>query len=68
LPVIFSVQIISRIISYLNKPFVYRVFAAIGLTNQRETTIAWDRLTGLPLYNAIGSYTFCSSVNFPSQN
>ena len=27
--------------------------AAIGLTNQRETTILWDRLTGDPLYNAI---------------
>ena len=27
--------------------------AAIGITNQRETTIAWNRRTGLPLYNAI---------------
>ena len=27
---------------------------AIGLTNQRETTIVWDKFTGLPLYNAIG--------------
>jgi glycerol kinase len=27
--------------------------AAIGVTNQRETTIVWDRTTGLPLYNAI---------------
>lgn len=26
---------------------------AIGVTNQRETTIAWDRQTGRPLYNAI---------------
>lgn len=26
---------------------------AIGITNQRETTIIWDRKTGLPLYNAI---------------
>jgi glycerol kinase len=26
---------------------------AIGLTNQRETTIVWDRKTGKPLYNAI---------------
>ncbi len=26
---------------------------AIGLTNQRETTIVWDRRTGVPLYNAI---------------
>ena len=27
--------------------------AAIGITNQRETTICWDRITGEPVYNAI---------------
>jgi len=27
--------------------------SAIGITNQRETTIIWDRLTGEPIYNAI---------------
>ncbi len=27
--------------------------AAIGITNQRETTIVWDRQTGRPIYNAI---------------
>ena len=27
--------------------------AAIGITNQRETTVIWDRATGTPLYNAI---------------
>ncbi len=27
--------------------------AALGITNQRETTLLWDRLTGAPLYNAI---------------
>jgi glycerol kinase len=27
--------------------------AAIGITNQRETTIVWDRITGKPVYNAI---------------
>lgn len=27
--------------------------AAIGITNQRETTILWDRKTGRPIYNAI---------------
>ncbi|MEK6781489.1 MAG: glycerol kinase GlpK [Bacteroidota bacterium] len=27
--------------------------AAIGITNQRETTIVWDRKTGVPIYNAI---------------
>lgn len=27
--------------------------AGIGITNQRETTVVWDRRTGLPVYNAI---------------
>jgi glycerol kinase len=27
--------------------------AAIGITNQRETTVIWDRRTGEPIYNAI---------------
>lgn len=27
--------------------------AAIGITNQRETTIVWDKRTGKPVYNAI---------------
>jgi len=27
--------------------------AAIGITNQRETTLAWNRKTGIPYYNAI---------------
>lgn len=27
--------------------------AAIGITNQRETTVVWDRKTGEPIYNAI---------------
>ena len=30
-----------------------RSLAALGITNQRETTILWDRSTGKPLYNAI---------------
>ncbi len=27
--------------------------AAVGITNQRETTIVWDKTTGKPVYNAI---------------
>ncbi len=30
-----------------------RVARAIGITNQRETVVAWDRRTGLPLHRAI---------------
>ena len=28
-------------------------FAAVGITNQRETAVVWDRKTGQPVYNAI---------------
>lgn len=30
-----------------------RDIAAIGITNQRETTLLWDRATGVPVHNAI---------------
>lgn len=29
---------------------------AVGITNQRETTVVWDSITGEPLYNAIGNH------------
>jgi glycerol kinase len=31
----------------------HRDIAAVGITNQRETTVVWDRTTGRPVYNAI---------------
>ena len=38
----------------LNKAKLEAVdIAAIGITNQRETTIVWDKRTGQPVYNAI---------------
>ncbi|MCP4370912.1 MAG: glycerol kinase, partial [Deltaproteobacteria bacterium] len=30
-----------------------RDIAAIGITNQRETTVVWDRASGEPIYHAI---------------
>ena len=42
--------------------------AAIGITNQRETTIVWDKATGKPIYNAIvwqdrRTAKFCDKLN-----
>jgi len=34
-------------------PVASKDIAAIGITNQRETTIIWDRKTGQPIHNAI---------------
>lgn len=41
--------------------------AAIGITNQRETTVVWDKKTGIPIYNAIvwqdrRTATFCDQL------
>ena len=41
--------------------------AAIGITNQRETTVVWDKVTGNPIYNAIvwqdrRTATFCDQL------
>ncbi len=41
--------------------------AAIGITNQRETTVVWDKISGIPLCNAIvwqdrRTATFCDEL------
>ncbi len=43
--------------------------AAIGITNQRETTIVWDKNTGVPIYNAIvwqckRTAEYCDEIKF----
>ena len=40
--------VIHEALSAINAPL-----AAVGITNQRETTIVWDPRTGQPYYNAI---------------
>jgi glycerol kinase len=39
---------LARLLQSIDQPI-----AAIGITNQRETTVVWDRRTGRPLYKAI---------------
>ncbi|MDO7084928.1 glycerol kinase GlpK [Pseudocolwellia sp. AS88] len=43
---------------------------SIGITNQRETTLVWDKKTGKPVYNAIvwqdrRTAEYCDSINSP---
>ncbi|MCB0523737.1 MAG: glycerol kinase GlpK [Saprospiraceae bacterium] len=50
------VEILESVISTLKtvvKKVGARNIAAIGITNQRETTVVWDKRTGKPVYNAI---------------
>jgi glycerol kinase len=47
--------------------------AAIGITNQRETTVVWDRETGAPVHNAIvwqdrRTASFCDELKAQSGN
>ncbi len=44
---------LSSLIEILEIPDDLREIGGIGITNQRETVVAWDRHTGKPLYNAI---------------
>ncbi len=39
--------------SLINKDIQASQIKAIGITNQRETTVVWDKNTGLPIHNAI---------------
>lgn len=50
---IWSSQSAVMIEALVNKSIRADQIAAIGITNQRETTIVWDRKSGKPLYNAI---------------
>ncbi|MDE0559369.1 glycerol kinase GlpK [Algoriphagus sp. NF] len=53
--------------SLVNKGISVDQIAAIGITNQRETTIVWDRKSGKPIFNAIvwqdrRTAAFCDSL------
>ena len=46
-----QVEVMNRVLRENN--ITASAIAAIGITNQRETTNVWDRKTGRPIYNAI---------------
>ncbi|RVU55042.1 glycerol kinase GlpK [Anaerosphaera multitolerans] len=50
---IWSTQIGTAVEAMTIKGITAKDIAAIGITNQRETTIIWDKSTGEPIYNAI---------------
>ncbi|MBO5954306.1 MAG: glycerol kinase GlpK [Oscillospiraceae bacterium] len=50
---IFATQLEVARLAMQNVGATVADIAAIGITNQRETTIVWDRHTGRPIYNAI---------------
>ena len=50
---IYSTQMAVAQEALLKASLTYRDIDCIGITNQRETTIVWDKETGRPIYNAI---------------
>lgn len=50
---IWSSQLATAVEAMANVGVSHEEIAAIGITNQRETTIVWDKDTGEPVYNAI---------------
>lgn len=50
---IWSSQLATAVEAMANVGITHEEIAAIGITNQRETTIVWDKETGEPVYNAI---------------
>lgn len=50
---IWSTQFGTMAEAVANAQITFKDIAAIGITNQRETTVVWERSTGKPIYNAI---------------
>lgn len=50
---IWATQMATAQKAMLQANLTYQNIAAIGITNQRETTVVWDKETGEPVYNAI---------------
>ncbi|MFI3179643.1 MAG: FGGY family carbohydrate kinase, partial [Methylococcaceae bacterium] len=44
---------VEAVVSETLTKFTADQIAAIGITNQRETTVVWDKSSGQPIYNAI---------------
>ena len=58
-------ECIQKVVEYLGQMGLdYSNIKAIGLTNHRETTLLWDKITGKPLYNAIGIHIIITKILF----
>lgn len=50
---IWTTQMTVAVEAMLKANLTHKNIEAIGITNQRETTVVWDKITGEPVYNAI---------------
>lgn len=49
-----AAKAIAKLDNFIPNIYSVKNIVSIGVTNQRETLVAWDKYTGEPLYNAIG--------------
>lgn len=49
-----AAQAIKKLDNFIPSIYSVKDIVSIGVTNQRETVVAWDKYTGEPLHNAIG--------------
>lgn len=47
---------IAKLDNFIPSIYSIKDIISIGITNQRETVVVWDKHTGQPLHNAIGKY------------
>lgn len=59
-----ALECARKAIEQLPQPFTPQDIVAIGVTNQRETVVVWDKATGKPLHNAIGKWSLSFSPSF----
>ena len=64
---IWEIQKNTAVEALRNANLTVKDIAAVGITNQRETTIVWNRCTGQPVYNAIvwqdrRTSTYCNEI------
>jgi glycerol kinase len=57
---VFSGKLLGQLANSGPTPWIFRQAGAtaadvvgVGITNQRESTVVWDRRTGAPLYDAV---------------
>ena len=59
---------IEKLLTQINSKYNLEDIASIGITNQRETVVMWDKTTGEPVYNAIvwqcrRTKEYCDNLN-----
>lgn len=53
-----ATEAVRKLDNFIPSIYSKNDIAAVGITNQRETVIVWDKHTGKPLHNAIGKQLF----------